>query len=119
MAHSAYGTKVRADEMGRMGLFDILTHNIDRHDGNFMFKGGHLVAIDHGLAFYSGTDFSDSARRAMKNAENWADRQGAKTGGGYYNKMIISKVYKTRLAAFLTDKGINKFRKATTGFAIS
>lgn len=115
VAHSAYGTKVRADEMGRMGLFDILTNNIDRHDGNFMFKGGHLVAIDHGLAFYSGIDFSNVARRAMKNAENWADRQGAKTGGGYYNKMIISKVYKTRLAAFLTDKGINKFRKATTG----
>lgn len=40
------------DELGRMGLFDAVIGNTDRHGGNALYDdGGHLVAIDHGLAF--------------------------------------------------------------------
>lgn len=40
------------EEMKRMGLFDAIIGNHDRHVGNVMKKnGGGLVAIDHGFAF--------------------------------------------------------------------
>lgn len=40
------------EEVGAMSLFDFITSNFDRHGGNWLFsQDGHLVAIDHGLAF--------------------------------------------------------------------
>ena len=111
VAMNAYGTKVPAAEMGRMGLLDMLINNTDRHEGNFMFKGGHLIAIDHGLSFKSGGSKVDTdvAKKAMRNAEQWGDRHGSQTANGYRYKMIIPKVYKDRLKAFVSDRGFGRF----------
>jgi SPP1 gp7 family putative phage head morphogenesis protein len=43
-------------DVRRLGLFDAITGNTDRHTGNAMWSRGHLVAIDHGLAFGNGGD---------------------------------------------------------------
>jgi hypothetical protein len=40
-----------AAEMLKLDLFDFLVKNLDRHPGNYLLKGGSIVAIDHGECF--------------------------------------------------------------------
>lgn len=41
-----------SDEGRLLGLLDVLTHNADRNDGNWLLTaGGDLVPIDHGMAY--------------------------------------------------------------------
>jgi hypothetical protein len=41
-----------SDEGRLLGLLDVLTHNADRNDGNWLLtSGGDLVPIDHGMAY--------------------------------------------------------------------
>lgn len=43
---------IRSDEGRRIGLFDLITNNADRHSGNYMVtEDGRIVGIDHGLAW--------------------------------------------------------------------
>ena len=78
-----------------------------------MFKGGHLIAIDHGLSFRdNNASFADVAKKAMRNAEHWGDRVGSSIENGYRYKMIIPKVYKDRLKAFVSGKGFSNFSKS-------
>lgn len=35
----------------KLNILDILIANTDRHEGNFLVKGGRIIAIDHGYSF--------------------------------------------------------------------
>jgi len=82
-AEQAYGSPpahiLNSDEGRMFGLHDILVGNPDRNPGNFMTTtdGGHLVAIDHGLAFSPrwaagiASPFAGHFTNAAGN--NWAD----------------------------------------------
>lgn len=39
------------EDIGRMQVFDILIRNTDRHEYNWLSKGGRAIAIDHNLSF--------------------------------------------------------------------
>jgi hypothetical protein len=59
----------------RLGLMDVLTHNTDRHPGNWLVgDGGQITGIDHGMAWMDGVtadglsdqEFLQAARADMR-----------------------------------------------------
>lgn len=70
---------LNSDEGRLLGLHDILIGNPDRNSGNWMTTtdGGHLVAIDHGLAFSSrwaaGTSSWFAGHFIAAKGNDWAD----------------------------------------------
>jgi hypothetical protein len=48
---------VPKEQFDQVIALDIITNNEDRHLGNFMFKEGRLIAIDHGYSFWSLADY--------------------------------------------------------------
>lgn len=41
------------DEIAKLGMFDFMIRNTDRHSSNYLIKDGKVFAIDHGLCFTS------------------------------------------------------------------
>ena len=41
----------QAREFDEMPVFDYIIGNMDRHAGNYLFKGSQIIPIDHGLSF--------------------------------------------------------------------
>lgn len=50
------------EEKNTFTIFDSVIGNTDRHAGNYMVhKDGHLIPIDHGLAFAEAADYGNTA----------------------------------------------------------
>lgn len=59
-----------SDEMSKLGIFDSLIDNWDRHGGNYLVKDGRVFAIDHGYTF---NDIDNLKYRGMNVDEIPAD----------------------------------------------
>ncbi len=94
-----YTTAYNVDDAELIAIFDILTRNTDRHDGNFKIdteKNGQMYAIDNGLIF--STLKSDKMRCFLLQFGQLHDKP-------------ISEKNKERLKQFLTSPEIQKALK--------
>lgn len=58
--------KIDKSQIDRIVALDIITGNGDRHEGNFLFKGDRVIAIDHGHAHWG--KWEDGAWATEKSA---------------------------------------------------
>ncbi len=91
----------------KLGLFDLVIHNTDRHSGNWMVDGkGKIHPIDHGMAFQEPGNNSDqqlfSGQNSFINAiagvvpgsSNWLYNGGTQPKSDKYSKADIAFMHK-------------------------
>ena len=65
------------DDGVKLGFFDALINNADRHEGNWMIdRDGNLVGIDHGQTFQDSFGSQDSYGTGDPFSENFSDNAG-------------------------------------------
>lgn len=98
--------KFTRDSAERMRVYDFVTGNSDRHDGNvLMGEGGKAMLIDHGLSFPSGRParFIQPMPAVPMHGEDLASHAGLLPS----TREQIAKIDLPRLAKTLHDNGID------------
>lgn len=71
------------DSAFKMGLFDTIVNNADRHTGNWMIDGEDLYAIDHGLAFEGRETGSSQAIKSLFARSHFIEIDGSYRAENY------------------------------------